>query len=334
MASRARFNGLLTLIAATSAITSVAAAKDCYKNNGDLWVSDPDAYVASWVPCDASADVSVCCSQDDFCLSNGLCMIQNAGDGNSMILSQEGCTDPKWTGACTNYCTAESDDPNGYMFPWSCGDAGWCCGTKDDSCCSTATDFFPITDPTGIQPPVARLAATATAQSSTTSSTTPISRGTTTTSETAVATHSSPARGAADADASSTACAAANQTATECPVAYSSNTNSTRDLAIGLGVGVPIGLAILTALVWVGLQRRKKAAAAATGAEGNNKTAAAAAGYYPNNPGSLYTPSSTTSSMSELYYRQHDLALARHVNAGGFGPQELPHSREAGELAS
>ncbi|KAI5917748.1 hypothetical protein F4810DRAFT_704666 [Camillea tinctor] len=234
---------ILLMLVSTPFIGTVTAAKSCYKNNGQLWEANSSSPVAPWVPCDANAEVSACCSQDDYCLSNGLCMIQNGGDGNRLIISQEGCTDPNWSGPCNNYCTDKSDDPNGYMFPWQCSDRSWCCGTKDETCCDTSDYFFPIAEITGIQPPVARYTASTSSSSSSSGST-------------------------------STGQSAASATASDCPA--TSSDDSTRQLAIGLGVGLPLGLALIAAMSFLGFQVRKKAAAEAAMASTGKATGAAA----------------------------------------------------------
>lgn len=55
----------------------------------------PDLY-----PCDATAEVSPCCSGLDFCLSNGLCL--DAGSNNGF--TQQGCTSKGWDFPCRQYC--------------------------------------------------------------------------------------------------------------------------------------------------------------------------------------------------------------------------------------
>ncbi|KAI1504097.1 hypothetical protein F5X99DRAFT_373433 [Biscogniauxia marginata] len=267
---------ILCLFISSSLLAVASAAKDCYKNNGQLWEIDESNPVAPWVPCNENAEVSACCSQDDYCLSNGLCLIQNAGSGNRYVISQEGCTDPDWPEPCGNFCDGKSDDPNGYMFPWQCPDESWCCGTKDETCCDTADHFFPIAEITGIQPPVARLA---TAISSTSA-----------TSITSITSASTPTGTALSSTSTDRASASASETAVACPA--TSSDNSTRDLAIGLGVGLPLGLAIIAAMSFLGFQVRKKTAVE-TALASAAKEAAAAAAPQPPSDGSNYASSST-----------------------------------------
>ncbi|KAI0595105.1 hypothetical protein F4775DRAFT_387646 [Biscogniauxia sp. FL1348] len=265
---------VLFLLGASPFFGTVTAAKSCYKNNGQLWELNSSSPVAPWVPCDSNAEVSACCSQDDYCLSNGLCMIQNGGDGNRFIISQEGCTDPNWSAPCNNFCTNKSDDPNGYMFPWQCSDLSWCCGTKDETCCDTSDYFFPIAEITGIQPPVARYTASTSASGSLSTISGSVSTGQ----------------------------SAASATAADCPA--TSSEDSTQRLAIGLGVGLPLGLALIAAISFLGFQVRKRAAAE-TALASAGKASGAAALLPPD--GSNYASSSTNyANPAPDQYQSHD----------------------------
>ncbi|KAI1338450.1 hypothetical protein F5Y15DRAFT_425144 [Xylariaceae sp. FL0016] len=70
----------------------------CYSRSGSLLSSE-------WLPCDIDANVSVCCSEYDFCLSNGLCL--TAKDVNFYVI--EACTDPDWNEPCLNHCSSTED---------------------------------------------------------------------------------------------------------------------------------------------------------------------------------------------------------------------------------
>jgi hypothetical protein len=78
----------------------VTAAVTCYDPNGKPLTG------AGWenytnVVCDTTAAVSICCSPNDNCLSNGLCF--NTGADN--YLSFQGCTDPNWGAPCHKFCS-------------------------------------------------------------------------------------------------------------------------------------------------------------------------------------------------------------------------------------
>ena len=91
----------LFLVASVSLFQSVSAGSACYYPNGDL---NPDD-----VPCNPSADVSVCCGRGWTCLSNGVCMLsQDSSVGSiSRIGStyRTSCTDRSWNSpACPSFC--------------------------------------------------------------------------------------------------------------------------------------------------------------------------------------------------------------------------------------
>ncbi len=54
----------------------------------------------TFLPCNASANVSVCCGASDYCLDNGLCL--DAGGDN--IFTVQGCTSAQWEAPCKQYC--------------------------------------------------------------------------------------------------------------------------------------------------------------------------------------------------------------------------------------
>lgn len=90
------------LAAAVPLFQFVSVEAACYYPNGDL---NPDD-----VPCNASADASVCCGRGWTCLSNGVCMLgQDSSVGSiSRIGStyRTSCTDRSWNStACPNFCS-------------------------------------------------------------------------------------------------------------------------------------------------------------------------------------------------------------------------------------
>lgn len=82
----------LLLYALLLSSVMLRAAATCYDYDGKEM---KDVF-----PCDATADVSQCCSKNDFCLSNGLCL--DAGSNNGF--TQQGCTSKGWDFPCQKYC--------------------------------------------------------------------------------------------------------------------------------------------------------------------------------------------------------------------------------------
>ena len=70
----------------------VRATATCYNFRGEKW--------SGGVPCFPDQPVSHCCSQSDYCLSNGLCL--DAGADNSY--TTQGCTIQQWSSPCITNC--------------------------------------------------------------------------------------------------------------------------------------------------------------------------------------------------------------------------------------
>jgi hypothetical protein len=80
------------LLGTSCATTVLAAQKACYLSDGSL--------VTNEVPCDPNADVSACCYETEYCISNLYCW---AGIGATRVPGA--CTDETWTSkACGCPC--------------------------------------------------------------------------------------------------------------------------------------------------------------------------------------------------------------------------------------
>lgn len=90
MAQSPRLASVLATVLLAAVIPLTSAT--CYDRSGNVR--------SQWLPCDPNASTSTCCSSNDFCMSNGLCL--NAG-GNQAY-TQQGCTDNKWGLPCNFYC--------------------------------------------------------------------------------------------------------------------------------------------------------------------------------------------------------------------------------------
>lgn len=203
---------------------------------------------ADLIPCNPDDDISPCCSENDYCLSNGLCLDATANN----LMSIQGCTDSVWRNPCPwIYCKTvcmtplsrtlrgwtdllddeKTHDPvEGFaLFP--CGETlgdpdsegiRYCCQTDWDTCCSKQ-DWYSVPVGTVVRGPVTR----STAGTHSTSGTT-----THTGSEKTSSLEASSPSGNADTNSGSGA--------------------RKIGLGVGLGVGLPVVLAlagILTLLV-------------------------------------------------------------------------------------
>ncbi|KAI0440087.1 hypothetical protein F4803DRAFT_528916 [Xylaria telfairii] len=111
--------------------------RSCYNLEGQL-IGD-DARISPRQPCDAYASTTPCCSRDDFCLSNGLCL-DNGGDGRLTI---QGCTNPDWAPPCrAEFRDCSSSITSDYIPVWMCRSIGGtidlCCDSSDAQCCTAA----------------------------------------------------------------------------------------------------------------------------------------------------------------------------------------------------
>ncbi|KAF2474828.1 uncharacterized protein BDR25DRAFT_340533 [Lindgomyces ingoldianus] len=93
----------------------------CYYPNGDT----DDGHKS----CN-SGGVSVCCSEGNQCLSNGLCV--DTRYENFQRVLRGGCTDSGWGTPCPSFCKAEWN--HGDEAVYYCGSGKWCCESHD--CCT------------------------------------------------------------------------------------------------------------------------------------------------------------------------------------------------------
>ncbi|OIW32020.1 hypothetical protein CONLIGDRAFT_629717 [Coniochaeta ligniaria NRRL 30616] len=102
-----------SLLTATLLLTDIAtAAATCYRLDGTPFAKiRPDD--GDWVPCDASASTSSCCSVKDYCLGNGLCL--DAGANN--YFSVQGCTDASWGSPCVTNAACKSNIRKLHLCP-------------------------------------------------------------------------------------------------------------------------------------------------------------------------------------------------------------------------
>ncbi|KND91078.1 hypothetical protein TOPH_04344 [Tolypocladium ophioglossoides CBS 100239] len=176
-------------------------------------------------PCDTSADVSPCCGPVDFCLSNGLCL--DAGSNNG--LTQQGCTSQDWHSPCAKHCPGTTA-ADGFQYLMLCsgfdgtGNNPLCCGA-DYSCCNSTQNIIT----TIAQFSTLSRAAGAPATTDTTSSSTPNTSAATRASQSAASTSAAASSGGDD-----------------------------KLLAVGAGLGIPLGLALVAALAFLGWQMRKQ----------------------------------------------------------------------------
>ncbi|OJJ45816.1 hypothetical protein ASPZODRAFT_17253 [Penicilliopsis zonata CBS 506.65] len=115
--------GALLLAALPSVI-----ADSCYDSDGDL--------ASSNVACSDDGNVTWCCSDGYYCMSNRLCEWQT-GD-----FYQGTCTDETWESSeCPNIC---GDDGNPEVWECSTSEGTFCCGGTDGSCCDNSTEIITL----------------------------------------------------------------------------------------------------------------------------------------------------------------------------------------------
>ncbi|KAJ8130807.1 hypothetical protein O1611_g2820 [Lasiodiplodia mahajangana] len=204
---------LILLVVLVLAISRSNAT--CYDTSGN----EHDTFF----PCNASAEVSVCCSDSDYCLDNGLCL-DAAGDN---IFTVQGCTSNTWEAPCMQYCPNLPPTENWYQDLTLCKtndrvSGEYCCG-QNASCCDATESYItlPIFKSVYRAPGVAA------------------------TSDAQLFPSSSPS---------------SSNNSSQTPALSGKSNNDA--LRIGLGVGLGLGLGLLAvALAFVGWELRKKNAA-------------------------------------------------------------------------
>ncbi|KAL4817061.1 hypothetical protein BDW67DRAFT_35767 [Aspergillus spinulosporus] len=211
--------------ATTSGSNSTAPSTDttstCYKLDGSA--------ASDHVPCGAG-DIVNCCHEDDICLSNGLCYQQ--GD-RGMGLSRGSCSDREWGEGCFAPCSEYNRDTGITIVKISFEDEPqYCCGSvstqsgdgdndDDDGNGEGSCEFGdPFTIPAGTAiPDIAGLSSTS----------------------------EPPADGSTE-DSSDANSHSESKT----------SARMTTPLAIALGVGIPLGLILMSFILWAVWERRRR----------------------------------------------------------------------------
>ncbi|KAG7284968.1 hypothetical protein NEMBOFW57_009586 [Staphylotrichum longicolle] len=110
------------------------------------------------LPCFAPGTVNAgtttwCCNKNDYCLSNGLCLSPESNN----LMTQQGCTDKNWGGACTKFCPATKDQkltaipliPCPASFDNTTNAIKFCCGPDVSTCCESTSSLSWLTLPPG-----------------------------------------------------------------------------------------------------------------------------------------------------------------------------------------
>ncbi|KAK4164671.1 hypothetical protein QBC43DRAFT_300147 [Cladorrhinum sp. PSN259] len=139
---------------ALASASASAGSKQCYLPNG-LPSND--------VPCDPTAEHSMCCNQTSLCVSNGLCVdpleIGNTSFSTGQMFARGTCTDRNWNSKfCPQQCINNQDlktNPNavdwrnGGVMVWECeGHSGY--GFPAPYCCESVTTIKECCKPTAM----------------------------------------------------------------------------------------------------------------------------------------------------------------------------------------
>ncbi|KAJ1327016.1 cell wall integrity and stress response component [Microdochium nivale] len=212
-------------------------AAQCFNSRGAPWTFNPDRPIEGWVPCNATASVTNCCSPRDYCMSNGLCMdavVEN-------MITQQGCTSDKWDARpCRNYCAGIESDPNGFHFLWRCNGQSHCCSTNATTTCCNDRNVKTFVVEVGQllhQPGMVAV------------------------SESVFANLNSLQSSSTNSGASGTSGNQAAATGTDADKS-SSSSGTPQSLIIGLAIGCTLALLLIAALVFFALQFRRRSQAA------------------------------------------------------------------------
>ncbi|KAL4951035.1 hypothetical protein BDW69DRAFT_45733 [Aspergillus filifer] len=229
-------------------------AAKCYYTDGSFALDEQQ-------PCFPEQEVSACCGlaktngdENDFCLTNGLCLGQVSGYTGFMLLNS--CTDSSWeSDDCPNFCPKSMQVSYGIHILPCLGKSNnqWCCSTDGSDCCDDAFDLdmgklmVPgyngnWTSPTSIVNPP-----TSTAGSITSIDATAIHTMTVTSTTFAAATGTDTASGEGDTDTDTGTCDAESGT---CP------DNKTVVVGVGVGLGAALVVCVFSSAAALCFQRR------------------------------------------------------------------------------
>ncbi|KAK2054209.1 hypothetical protein LY76DRAFT_649272 [Colletotrichum caudatum] len=262
---------LLALLSGSSFATGARAAANLCFFPGGVQARD--------VPCDPTAEVSMCCGSADACLSNGLCKLDGTTNATGIAYARGTCSDPTWQSpVCPQNCVSNPDartNRTAYDFRfngvqvWQCDGKGYgvpgrfCCESAAERtrCCSTpAAVFGPLVAATpgnaaAVQTYDPSAAATRRAASTT--------QKTTTTTATQTPRVTMPPTAVADASSSPTGSNGGNDGGGG---GRGEGHGGIGNVAIvGMGVGASVGGGLLVAvgvMLWLRRERKKQRSAA------------------------------------------------------------------------
>ncbi|KAK2738772.1 hypothetical protein FQN55_000410 [Onygenales sp. PD_40] len=205
-------------------VVSPASATICYT---------PDGSISNDMPCNAAAEVSVCCEDTFVCTENQLCQPMgwyNGTDGDPLQLIRGTCTDRTWESPeCPGRCIAESPGGGEWVMRCGSGSEEYCC--SDASCCENGGKRYNLGNSSMSAIAGQQVLATSTTQSSRPTST-----------STPTSTSRVPTPTASETDG---------------PDTGASTNSHSKTIAIGVGVGVSCGVVILGCLVYLLWRKRK-----------------------------------------------------------------------------
>ncbi|KAL1795495.1 hypothetical protein ACET3X_005719 [Alternaria dauci] len=131
------------------ALTTLAAADNCYWRNGGLQT------VAKYQPCsnDTSDPLShICCKigeGEDTCLPNGICQAVAPTDTHYGLYFRETCTLQNWeAGGCLNLCSSGEEQGKNDVTVTPCDGTPtsefWCCGDSTNCCTDPNLEKFKV----------------------------------------------------------------------------------------------------------------------------------------------------------------------------------------------
>ncbi|KAI0164164.1 hypothetical protein GGR57DRAFT_452610, partial [Xylariaceae sp. FL1272] len=198
--------------------SSQLSAAICFDANGNE--------NAHFFPCNPSDDISVCCSDTDYCLDNGLCL--DAGGDN--MFNVQGCTSRNWDSPCKQYCP-DMVFLNYYQDLTLCKtndrtSGEYCCGQNASCCSHTSSLYFTI--------PLFQSVFRA--------------GGTSSPTQTPTASVASASKLPSSSISSSNSPSASSSSSSSSPP-NNTGTRSNDGLKIGLGVGLGVGLGLVAAAI-------------------------------------------------------------------------------------
>ncbi|OAP58625.1 hypothetical protein AYL99_07715 [Fonsecaea erecta] len=251
------------------------ASATCYWQNSTLAPDDPYSIAPDDTACFPDQENSACCGTGLTCLSDGVCYIEQSGNG---YYYRGTCTDRTWDSQqCPGWCFAQNANTSIPLLKCDTAQDWYCCPGDSECSCDTGKNAVKLGD---TQPSTVTVIGSTSwpGISSTTSpfvQTSPLVTDGTTSSESGEPTQNTSAstststststRTSSTPSTSKSAAAAAASATSNTPAPSKSDGSSNTGLAAGLGAGLGAAAVIIGVLVFFLIRKRRQGSGGGNG---------------------------------------------------------------------